>query len=154
MNRMKPITANVRKMSPALRGYGTLFQVAKNGVVHEISVCSRDMAGLKATMAEIFGVDTLFDKKRAWRVVMFKADAISQQRARSERSERMRANEISEGAKEMKKAKAAAVVTIHHAAKMTPSGRKRIAKWLRSRASYLEKHADLMAARFTSRWLY
>lgn len=50
--------------------------------------------------------------------------------------------------------KAAAIVTIFDAPRMTKAGRKRIAKWLRSRADLLEKHADLMAPRFTSRWLY
>lgn len=50
--------------------------------------------------------------------------------------------------------KSAAIVTIFDASKMTPAGRKRIAKWLRSRADLLENHADLMASRFTSRWLY
>jgi len=54
----------------------------------------------------------------------------------------------------VKKEKSAAIVTIFDAPNMTSAGRKRIAKWLRSRADLLEKHADLMASRFTSRWLY
>lgn len=52
------------------------------------------------------------------------------------------------------KAKAAAIVTIHDAPRMTKAGRKRIAKWLRSRADLLEKHGDLMAKRCVMRWLY
>lgn len=50
--------------------------------------------------------------------------------------------------------KSAAIVTIKDAAKMTPAGRRRIAKWLRSRATLLEKHGNLMASRFISRWIY
>lgn len=50
--------------------------------------------------------------------------------------------------------KAAAIVTILDAPLMTKAGRKRIAKWLRSRADYLEKHGDLLGKRFVSRWLY
>jgi phage antirepressor YoqD-like protein len=50
--------------------------------------------------------------------------------------------------------KSAAIVTIFDGAKMTKAGRKRIAKWLRSRADLLEKHGDLLAPRFVSRWLY
>ena len=50
--------------------------------------------------------------------------------------------------------KSAAIVTIKDAAKMTPAGRRRIAKWLRSRALLLEKHGDLLSSRFVSRWLY
>jgi len=37
---------------------------------------------------------------------------------------------------------------------MTPKGRKRIAAWLRSRADLLEKHGDLMASKFVSRYIY
>ena len=50
--------------------------------------------------------------------------------------------------------KAAATVTIRDAAHMTPRGRKAIAKWLRSRATLLEKHGDLLAPRFTARYSY
>jgi hypothetical protein len=50
--------------------------------------------------------------------------------------------------------KCAAIVTIHDAPRMTNAGRKRIAKWLRSRADLLEKHGDLMAKRCVMRWLY
>jgi hypothetical protein len=50
--------------------------------------------------------------------------------------------------------KAAAIVTIHGAPRMTLSGRRRIAKWLRSRAAHLEKHGDLLAERSVQRWLY
>ena len=54
----------------------------------------------------------------------------------------------------MKKEKTAAIVTINLANKMTPKGRKQIANWLRSRADLLVKHGDLMANRFTSRYIY
>ena len=54
----------------------------------------------------------------------------------------------------MKKDKTAAILTIKDAPKMNSKGRKRIAAWLRSRAALLEKHADLMATRFTSRYIY
>lgn len=52
------------------------------------------------------------------------------------------------------KEQTAAIVTIFRAKDMTPAGRKRIGKWLRSRADYLEKHGDLLADRFVSRFLY
>lgn len=50
--------------------------------------------------------------------------------------------------------KSAAILTIKDASKMTPKGRKKIAAWLRSRAVLLEKHGDLMTARFTARYIY
>lgn len=53
-----------------------------------------------------------------------------------------------------KSVKSAAVVTIHDAPNMSKAGRKRIAKWLRSRADLLENHGDLMAKRCVMRWLY
>ncbi len=52
------------------------------------------------------------------------------------------------------KTKTAAIVTINHPAKMNAKGRKRIAAWLRSRAKLLEKHSDLMASRYTARYIY
>ena len=52
------------------------------------------------------------------------------------------------------KEKSAAIVTIKDAPKMNMKGRKRIAAWLRSRAVLLEKHGDLMASRFTARYIY
>ena len=52
------------------------------------------------------------------------------------------------------KDKSAAIVTIHKPDKMTKKGRKQIANWLRSRAVLLEKHGDLMASRFTARYIY
>lgn len=55
---------------------------------------------------------------------------------------------------EAMKTKSAAIVTIHNAAKMHAKGRKKIANWLRGRAALLEKHGDLMAKRFTARYLY
>ena len=53
-----------------------------------------------------------------------------------------------------RKDKVAAIVTIKDAPKMTAKGRRQIAGWLRSRAALLEKHADLMASRFTARYIY
>ncbi len=50
--------------------------------------------------------------------------------------------------------KTAAIVTIFDAPSMTLAGRKRIAKWLRSRADHLEKHGELLAKRCVQRWLY
>lgn len=50
--------------------------------------------------------------------------------------------------------KTAAIITIHNAPKMHHKGRMAIARWLRSRAKLLEKHADLLANRFTSRYYY
>ena len=52
------------------------------------------------------------------------------------------------------KQQTAAIITIKDAAKMNAKGRKRIANWLRSRAKLLEKHADLLSNRFTSRYIY
>lgn len=46
-----------------------------------------------------------------------------------------------------------AAFTVYGAPKMTPAGRARIAKWLRSRANWFEKHGDLAAARHTARWM-
>lgn len=57
-------------------------------------------------------------------------------------------------AKKKFKGKTAAIVTLMQPAKMTAKGRRQIANWLRSRAKLLEKHADLMAGRFTSRYIY
>ena len=50
--------------------------------------------------------------------------------------------------------KSAAILTIHHAARMTPRGRKVIAHWLRRQAGLLERHADQYAGRYTARYLY
>lgn len=50
--------------------------------------------------------------------------------------------------------KSAATVVIHGAPKMNRKGRLAIARWLRSRAKLLEKHADLLASRFTSKYYY
>ena len=53
------------------------------------------------------------------------------------------------------KDKTAAVVTVFGLSDMTLAGRKRIAKWLRSRATVVEKHGDVqVAGRFTQRYLY
>lgn len=54
----------------------------------------------------------------------------------------------------MKNEKSAAILTIKDADKMTAKGRKRVAAWLRGRAVLLEKHGDLLASRFTARYIY
>ena len=50
--------------------------------------------------------------------------------------------------------KEAARVVIVRGSEFTPSGRRRIAQWLRRQAAFLEKHNDRMAKRYTARWLY
>jgi hypothetical protein len=53
------------------------------------------------------------------------------------------------------KHKSAAVLTIHRAPAMTPSGRKAIAVWLRRQAAMLMKHGkNYSETRFTARYLY
>jgi hypothetical protein len=52
------------------------------------------------------------------------------------------------------KPKSAAIVTIHKAANMTPAGRKRIAKWIRKQADFLEQNAKELSPRYTARYLY
>ena len=54
----------------------------------------------------------------------------------------------------MTKTKSAAIVTIYDAPSMSKRGRKSIAKWLRQRADIIEKEADALAPRFTSRYIY
>jgi hypothetical protein len=54
----------------------------------------------------------------------------------------------------MRKEKSAAIVTIKDAPKMSRKGRKDIASWLRRQATFLEKHADQFAGRFTARYIY
>jgi len=53
-----------------------------------------------------------------------------------------------------KKHQSAAVVTIKDAAKMTPEGRKAVAKWLRQHAAYLVKHGEEYSSTFRGRYLY
>lgn len=50
--------------------------------------------------------------------------------------------------------KSAAVLTVFDAHKMTPAGRKRIAKWLRSHADMLVGEGKNYAPRFRGRYLY
>jgi hypothetical protein len=50
--------------------------------------------------------------------------------------------------------KAAAIVTIHKAANMTPEGKREIAAWLKKQAGFLLKNADKMSLRYTARYLY
>jgi hypothetical protein len=54
----------------------------------------------------------------------------------------------------MKPVKTAAIVTVFGCDKMSLAGRKMIAKWLRSRAGYIEKHGDLVSGRFIQRYRY
>lgn len=56
--------------------------------------------------------------------------------------------------KKQAKRKSAAICTVFDAASMTPRGRKDIARWLRRQASFVEKHADQLAKRYTARYLY
>lgn len=53
-----------------------------------------------------------------------------------------------------KKHKSAAIVTIRDAGKMTPKGRRAVAKWLRQHAEMLTKHGRNYSKRFTGRYLY
>lgn len=52
------------------------------------------------------------------------------------------------------KEKSAAIVTVRDADKMTKVGRKKIAKWLRQQAGFIEQHGQEFAGRFTARYLY
>jgi len=54
------------------------------------------------------------------------------------------------------KTKVAAVLTVNDLGNMSLAGRKRIARWLRSRANVVEKHGDLYAnvARFRQLYTY
>lgn len=52
------------------------------------------------------------------------------------------------------KEKTAAVLTVHHAALMTPTGRKKVAEWLRQQADSLIDDGKFYAPRFTGRYLY
>ena len=52
------------------------------------------------------------------------------------------------------KEKAAAVLTVLDADKMTAAGRKRIAAWLRSQADMITAEGDNYAPRFRGRYLY
>ena len=54
----------------------------------------------------------------------------------------------------MTKEQSAAIVTIKDAPAMTKRGRKAIAAWLRRQATFLEKHGNEFAGRFTARYLY
>lgn len=56
--------------------------------------------------------------------------------------------------KKAKPEKVAATVTIRYAAKMTPKGRKAVAKWLRIEANCLESIGTMYTSRYTSRYRY
>jgi len=50
--------------------------------------------------------------------------------------------------------KSAAVITVFNADMMTKQGRKRIAKWMREQAEFLEEFGPKYSWRFTSRYMY
>ena len=50
--------------------------------------------------------------------------------------------------------KAAAVLTINHAADMSPEGRKNIAKWLDKQKKFFLDYPQELSPRFTARYLY
>ena len=50
--------------------------------------------------------------------------------------------------------KTAAIVTINDASKMTPEGRKEVAKWLRRQGRWLEEYGDQMSHRCIARYVY
>mgnify|MGYP001576910120 CR=1 FL=1 len=52
------------------------------------------------------------------------------------------------------KIKSAAVLTIKDAAKMTPSGRKSVRKWLIKQADFFRDYHKKLSPRFTARYLY
>lgn len=54
----------------------------------------------------------------------------------------------------MSQDKSAAIVTVIQPGRMTPQGRKDIARWIRRQASLLERHADKLGRRFVARYLY
>lgn len=51
-------------------------------------------------------------------------------------------------------AKAAAILTIHDAAKMTPKGRAAVVKWITKQAVLLDQYPDQLSTRYTARYLY
>ncbi len=50
--------------------------------------------------------------------------------------------------------KSAAVLTIFNAAKMTPSGRRNVAKWLDKQKQILLHDSASLSKRYTARYLY
>ena len=54
----------------------------------------------------------------------------------------------------MAKTKAAAILTIHRAAEMTPSGRRAILKWLEKQADFFRQYHKKLSPRFRARYLY
>lgn len=52
-----------------------------------------------------------------------------------------------------KKEKAAAILTIRDASKMTPKGRKEIARWIRRQTKFFLKNPNQLASRFTARYI-
>lgn len=50
--------------------------------------------------------------------------------------------------------KSAVVLTIRDAAKMTPEGRRDIARWLDRQKRFLLKHSQELSSRFTARYIY
>lgn len=53
-----------------------------------------------------------------------------------------------------KKLHTAAIVTIYGAPRMNWEGKRKIARWLRRQADFLEKHNKELSERFTARWEY
>jgi hypothetical protein len=52
------------------------------------------------------------------------------------------------------KCKAAAIITIHRPADMSPSGRRAVAAWIKKQATFLLKYSKELSPRFTARYLY
>lgn len=50
--------------------------------------------------------------------------------------------------------KAAAVLTIHDAARMTPKVRASVVQWLTKQAILLDQHSEQLSKRYTARYLY
>jgi hypothetical protein len=50
--------------------------------------------------------------------------------------------------------KTAATLTIFEGARMTMSGRREIANWMRRQANFLENHGDELSKRYSARYKY
>lgn len=56
--------------------------------------------------------------------------------------------------KRKRKDRAAAIITIRDAARMTARGRRNVADWLVRQARFLREHGQEYSDRFTGRYLY
>lgn len=56
--------------------------------------------------------------------------------------------------KNVKSEKSAAILTVFDAAKMTPAGRKNIAKWLIQQAEFVLMDGKYFTRRYTGRYMY